>query len=246
MDILDEFDNEYPLRISFCKLISVEDFEEQSVSYTQKCLHDLYADMEWNPRICEKVLRKQKQLEKEEAGLVSYLKTKIFQALQGDLNYSNYMGIAEMKEKALQLRQDMQRANTYACAARTGKGRHPGQSQGEKHARERRPSCLHSSVSEPLKFTMPRVFGPFPEVMNQQVGRATTESPHLKDWWTGLTTVSQKRLHGNAPIPENAGSSGNKPAASVSNTPMSCKFQGDAEDDMDSEKPSHSSCYKES
>ncbi|XP_050762889.1 uncharacterized protein LOC127023043 [Gymnogyps californianus] len=246
MEILDEFDNEYPLNVSFCKLISLEDFEEQSLSYTQQCLHELYSNMEQNPRICERALRKQKQMEKEEAGLISYLKAKIFQGLQGELNYSNYMGIAEMKEKVLQLRQDMQRANNYARAAKTGKGRHPRQSRGKTHTLEGRFNRLHSKVPEPPKFTMARVFGPFPEVMNKQVDRATTSSPDLKYWWTGLTTVSQKRLLGNAPTPsQNAGSTGTKPAASVFNTPMSCKFQGGAEDDTDSEKPSPSSSAKE-
>lgn len=74
MEILDEFDDEYPLSMSFCKLISLEDFEEQSLSYTQQCLCELYSNMEQNPRICERALRKQKQMEKEEAGLISYLK----------------------------------------------------------------------------------------------------------------------------------------------------------------------------
>lgn len=73
MEILDEFDNEYPLSVSFCKLISLEEFEKQSLSYTQQCLHELYSNMEQNPMICERALRKQKQVEKEEAGLISYL-----------------------------------------------------------------------------------------------------------------------------------------------------------------------------
>lgn len=74
MEILDEFDNEHPLSTSFCKLISIEDFEEQALSYTQQCLCELYSAMEQDPRICERALRKQKQKEKEEAGLISYLK----------------------------------------------------------------------------------------------------------------------------------------------------------------------------
>lgn len=74
MEILDEFDNEHPLSTSFCKLISIEDFEEQALSYTQQCLHELYSAMEQDPRICERILRKQKQKEKEDAGLISYLK----------------------------------------------------------------------------------------------------------------------------------------------------------------------------
>lgn len=74
METLDEFDNEYPLSITFCRQISPEDFEEQSVSYTRQCLQELYAAMEQNPRVCERALRKQKQVEKEEAGLFSYIK----------------------------------------------------------------------------------------------------------------------------------------------------------------------------
>lgn len=71
---MDGFENEYPLSVSFCKLISLEDFKEQSLSCTQQYLHELYSNTEQNPRICKRALRKQKQMEKEEAGLISYLK----------------------------------------------------------------------------------------------------------------------------------------------------------------------------
>lgn len=74
METLDEFDNEYPLNMSFCKLISPEDFEVQSLSYTEQCLQELYTNMEQSPGICERVMRKRKQIEKEEAGLASFLK----------------------------------------------------------------------------------------------------------------------------------------------------------------------------
>lgn len=74
METLDEFDDEYPLSMSFCKLISLEDFEEQSLSYTEQCLQELVTNMEQSPGICERVMRKRKQVEKEEAGLVSFLK----------------------------------------------------------------------------------------------------------------------------------------------------------------------------
>jgi len=69
MEILDEFDNEYPLSISFCKRISLGDFEEQSLSYTRQCLHKLYP---WSrTQGSERALREQKQMEKYEAGLIS-------------------------------------------------------------------------------------------------------------------------------------------------------------------------------
>lgn len=77
MEALDEFDNEYPLIITFCERISPQDFEKQSLSYTQKSLQDLYTQMEQNPRICERILRKRKQMENEGAGLVQYLKVRL-------------------------------------------------------------------------------------------------------------------------------------------------------------------------
>ncbi|KAL8180590.1 UNVERIFIED_CONTAM: hypothetical protein K2H54_029217 [Gekko kuhli] len=114
MESLDEFDNEYPLIITFCERISPQDFEKQSLSYTQKSLQDLYTQMEQNPRICERILRKRKQMENEEAGVVQYLKAKFFAMLQGDMNYSNLMEEMEMGEKAEQLKREMQKASDYA------------------------------------------------------------------------------------------------------------------------------------
>ncbi|CAM2103266.1 unnamed protein product [Caretta caretta] len=114
METLDEFDNEYPLSMSFCKLISPEDFEVQSLSYTEQCLQELYTNMEQSPGICERVMRKRKQMEKEASGLASFLKAKFFWTLQGEMNYCNYVGIAEMQEKVVQLKRDMQKVNSYA------------------------------------------------------------------------------------------------------------------------------------
>lgn len=51
-----------------------EDFEEQSVTYSKLCLHELFSKMGQNRKICKRALRKQKQTEKEEAGMVSYIK----------------------------------------------------------------------------------------------------------------------------------------------------------------------------
>lgn len=52
-------------------------------------------------------------------------------------------------------------------AVKVGKGQQPRQSQGKKHTLDGRFSHLHST--EPPRFSMPRVLGHFPEVMNKQV-----------------------------------------------------------------------------
>ncbi|XP_021268587.1 uncharacterized protein LOC110406421 [Numida meleagris] len=246
MEILDEFDNECALSVSFCKQVSPEAFEEQSVFYTKQCLQELFSKMEQNPRICERALRKQKQMEKEEAGMVSYIKAKICWTLQGELNYSNYMDIAELEEKVSQLRQRIQKVNNYAQGAKNRKGRYSRPLCGKRYTLKGgfSPSC--SKAPEPPKLTMPRVFGPFSEITNKQMDRATTSSPDLKCWWCGLTAVTQKRLPGNAALPsQNAGSTGIKPAASALNTPGPCKLPGGTEDDVESENPGPGCSAKE-
>ncbi|KAH0625478.1 hypothetical protein JD844_015010 [Phrynosoma platyrhinos] len=114
MEILDEYDNECPLIVSFCERITPQDFEGQSMNYTQKALQDLYAQMEQNPSICERVVRKKKQEENENASLGQYLKAKFFTMLQGDVNYANALGEIEMQERVEQLKREMKKANKYA------------------------------------------------------------------------------------------------------------------------------------
>ncbi|XP_059569526.1 uncharacterized protein LOC132243550 [Alligator mississippiensis] len=197
METLDEFDDEYPLSMSFCKLISLEDFEEQSLSYTEQCLQELVTNMEQSPGICERVMRKRKQVEKEEAGLVSFLKAKFFGTLQGEMNCCNYVGIAEMQEKVAQLKRDIQKANSYARAAKSGKVRHPRHIAGKHQALEggfcRSHTSALQSASAP-KVTMPRVFGPFPQLMNKQMDRATASNTDLKYHWAGVSTMNQKSM----------------------------------------------------
>ncbi|XP_067406200.1 uncharacterized protein [Emydura macquarii macquarii] len=197
METLDEFDNEYPLSMSFCKLISPEDFEVQSLSYTEQCLQELYTNMEQSPGICERVMRKRKQIEKEEAGLASFLKAKFFWTLQGEMNDCNYVGIAELQEKVVQLKRDMQKVNNYARAAKAVKVRWPRQVTGKKQALEGGfcPSRARASgPTVPPKFAMPRVFGPFPELMSKQMDRATASNTDLKHHWAGMSTVNQKSM----------------------------------------------------
>uniref|UniRef100_A0A674JAW3 Uncharacterized protein n=1 Tax=Terrapene triunguis TaxID=2587831 RepID=A0A674JAW3_9SAUR len=258
METLDEFDNEYPLSMSFCKLISPEDFEVQSLSYTEQCLQELYINMERSPGICERVMRKRKQMDKEAAGLASFLKAKFFWTLQGEMNYCNYVGIAEMQEKVVQLKRDMQKVNNYARAAKAVKVRRPRQVTGKKQALEGGfcPSWARTSGSTaPPKFTMPRVFGPFPELMSKQVLLAlflnALSSNSMIDLHPmvlnpgGFHASLQAGNHLNKlspnPSPQKTGPSDMKSTPSVFDTPMLSRFQSGSEDDMDNEKPGPSS-----
>ncbi|XP_048371076.1 uncharacterized protein LOC125443161 [Sphaerodactylus townsendi] len=273
METLDEFDNEYPLIISFCERISPWDFEKQSLNYTQKSLQDLYTQMEQNPRICERILRKRKQVENEDAGLVQYLKAKFFTVLQGDMNYSNLMEEMEMGEKVEQLKREMQKASDYAYSAKSM----PWQ-QLERRTRKNTLlggfSPSQTSLADPHLATMPRIFGSFPK----QVERSSDSSMDLKQLWAGMSSVNQKSMVDLRPLILNPGgfrptylgsnsfcrlkyssfprtpvnsptsssqSAGPSNSGSVFNTPILAKFRDNKDDEKDNENLGPGSNYKE-
>lgn len=73
MEVLDEFDSEFPQTVTFCQLISEEDFETQAATYTERALRRLFRSLDRNPALAERVVRKGKQAECERRGLLSFL-----------------------------------------------------------------------------------------------------------------------------------------------------------------------------
>lgn len=73
MEVLDEFDTEFPQSVTFCQLISQEDFERQAATYTERALRSLFRSLNRNPALAERVVRKGKQAECERRGLLSFL-----------------------------------------------------------------------------------------------------------------------------------------------------------------------------
>jgi hypothetical protein len=73
MEVLDEFDSEFPQSVTFCQLISEEDFERQAATYTERALRRLFRTLDRNPALAERVVRKGKQTECEQRGLLSFL-----------------------------------------------------------------------------------------------------------------------------------------------------------------------------
>lgn len=73
MEVLDEFDSEFPQSVTFCQLISEGDFERQATTYTERALRRLFRTLDRNPALAERVVRKGKQTEIEQRGLLSCL-----------------------------------------------------------------------------------------------------------------------------------------------------------------------------
>ncbi|XP_016852077.1 uncharacterized protein LOC103280269 [Anolis carolinensis] len=263
MEILDEFDNEYPLIISFCERITPQDFEGQALNYTQKALQDLYAQMEQNPGICERVVRKRKQEEAENASLLDYLKAKFFALLQGDSNYVNALEEMEMEERVEQLKREMKKANSYARAAKRTTWRPP-------ERRTRRAFMLGGFSPRQNRL---RALPPMPDVAQalaafpKQTERSGTSNIDLKQLWAGMSSVNQKSMVDLRPFILNPsgfrpstlgggsvvgrmrcanpprfppGGLSSPPASSSSstgafNTPMRARFKGNKEDENDND-----------
>ncbi|XP_061458804.1 uncharacterized protein LOC133373287 [Rhineura floridana] len=261
METLDEFDSEYPLIITFCERISPQDFEGQSSSYTQKALQDLFVQMEQNPRICERVVRKRKQTENETASLAQYLKAKFFSVLQGDVNYDNSLEEMEMEEQVEQLKREMEKAHDYAHAAKSASWR-ALEMQTKKAVPSGEFSPSQTKLLDSSAPVMPKIFGSFPKQMEICMG----SNVDLKQLWAGMSSVNQKSMVDLRPFMLNPGgfrpsflasnsvswlkyssfprTPASNPASSsqscssttsVFSTPMLAKFRGSKDNEKDSE-----------
>ncbi|XP_056677322.1 uncharacterized protein LOC130458171 isoform X2 [Monodelphis domestica] len=213
MEVLEEFDWEYPLTFTFCELISEEAFERQAVSYTERSLRRLFRSMDRNPALGERVVRKWKQEERERSGLTSFLAGRFFKALQGDLNYYNSVGALELQQRLDILKRRMQKLNIYAQEARRKKRKrrshrldHSPSTGGSVLSRS--PGASTTSTRPPIPVTyMPRVFGPFPSLSDEQTETLAGPNSEMKVVqlnWTGLSS-SPKRMVDLTPLVLNPG-----------------------------------------
>ncbi|KAM9099815.1 uncharacterized protein ACOB8E_007505 isoform 1-T1 [Sarcophilus harrisii] len=203
MEVLDEFDWEHPLTFSFCELISEEAFERQAVSYTERSLRRLFRHMERNPALGERVVRKWKQEERERRGLISYLTGRFFQALQGDLNHYNTVGALELQQRLEHLKKRMQKLNNYAQDARQKRRKrgtyrldHSPSTGGSVLSRSPVVTTTSNQPVIPVTF-MPRVFGPFPPLSDEQtetLAGPTSEVKVMQLNWTGLSSAPKSLL----------------------------------------------------
>ncbi|XP_059975161.1 uncharacterized protein LOC132502907 isoform X2 [Mesoplodon densirostris] len=94
MEVLDEFDSEFPQSVTFCQLISEEDFERQVATYTERALRLLFRSLDRSPALAEKA--------------------KVSCAVQGELNCCNSMGALEMHQRLEQLKRRIHRVYLYS------------------------------------------------------------------------------------------------------------------------------------
>uniref|UniRef100_A0A4X1UVR1 Uncharacterized protein n=1 Tax=Sus scrofa TaxID=9823 RepID=A0A4X1UVR1_PIG len=188
MEVLDEFDSEFPQSVAFCQLISEEDFERQAVTYTERALRRLFRSIDRNPALAERVVRKGKQAECEQRGILSFLWAKFSSAIQGELNCCNSMGAREMHRRLEQLKRRIHRVHLYSQDAKKKRRKPKAKKPEPIILRDQSTSpCLPPTLlpppplpppattvtsmvaPSPPVYTMPRVFGPFPPLPSTSV-----------------------------------------------------------------------------
>lgn len=223
MEVLDEFDSEFPQSVTFCQLISEEDFERQAATYTERALRRLFRSIDRNPALAERVVRKSKQAECERRGILSFLWAKFFCAVQGELNCCNSMGAAEMRQRLEQLKRRIHRAHVYSQDARK-KRRKPRLKKPQPILlREQSTSpCLPPTLLPPPPqpppattmasvvapspvYTMPRVFGPFPPLPSKSMEKLEVSRSEVKLNWTGLSSNPKSCMVDLTPLVLNPG-----------------------------------------
>ncbi|XP_064434133.1 uncharacterized protein LOC123852389 isoform X2 [Mirounga angustirostris] len=224
MEVLDEFDSEFPQSVTFCQLISEEDFERQAATYTERALRRLFRSIDRNPALAERVVRKGKLAEYEGRGLLSFLWAKFFCAVQGELNCCNSMGALEMHQRLEQLKRSIHRVHLYSQDAKK-KRRKPKLKKPEPVLLQDHstspclppallpppplpsPATTMASVVAPSPpvYTMPRVFGPFPPLPSKSMENLEVARSEVKLNWPGLSSNPKRHMVDLTPLVLNPG-----------------------------------------
>nr|XP_002719776.3 uncharacterized protein LOC100347087 [Oryctolagus cuniculus] len=222
MEVLDEFDREFPQSVTFCQLISEEDFERQAATYTERALRRLFRSLDRNPALAERVVRKGKQTECERRGLLSFLWAKFSSAVQGELNQCNSMGALEMHQRLEQLKRSIHRVHLYSRDARKKKKKPKPKKPERILSRDRStspcqpphllppllpPATNMASVvaSSPPVYTMPRVFGPFPPLPSKSVEKLDISRSDVRLNWSSLSPNPKSHMVDLTPLVLNPG-----------------------------------------
>nr|XP_048308355.1 uncharacterized protein LOC125411926 isoform X2 [Myodes glareolus] len=220
MEVLDEYDNEFPQSVTFCQLISEDDFERQAATYTERALRRLFRCLDRNPALAERVVRKGKQTEMEQRGFLS--------GLWGELNHCNSMGALEMHQRLEQLKWRIHRVHVYSRGAKKRRRRRklkPKRADPVIFRDQSTSPCLPPAplppplpppplpvttmasvvAASPSVYTMPRVFGPFPPLSGKPMEKLDISRSEVKLNWNSLSSTSKSHMVDLTPLVLNPG-----------------------------------------
>ena len=111
--ILGPYDPASPSVTTFCKRISKQEHEKQVAETTQQAVADLIKYLEYNPTAYYNILRKRKREDKENEGVVSWMKVKMLSVIHGE-DYCEQLEPGEGRLKLASLKDEMIDVYDYA------------------------------------------------------------------------------------------------------------------------------------
>ena len=113
-EFLDEFDEATPVKSSFCKQLTSDEFEEEGCRCTEDALSELMDYLDSNPSAYGRVLQKRRKEEAENSGFLSFLKIRALSFWQGkDAGFESVTD-GECKKELAKMKETMGKAFEYS------------------------------------------------------------------------------------------------------------------------------------
>ena len=116
-EVLDEFDEATPVKSSYCKRLTAEEYEEEGCRCTEDALSDLMTYLDSNPSAYGKVLQKRRKEEAENSSFLSFIKIRALSYWQGKDAGFNVVTTGECKEELKKMKQTMGKAFEYSLGS---------------------------------------------------------------------------------------------------------------------------------
>jgi len=113
-EVLDEFDEATPVKSSYCKQLTTEEYEEEGCLCTEDALSELMSYLDSDPAVYAKVLQRRKKEDAESSSVFSFLKVQLLSYWHGrDAGFESVTD-AECKKELAKMKENMSKAFEYS------------------------------------------------------------------------------------------------------------------------------------
>ena len=113
-EVLDEFDDATPVKSSYCKQLTSEEYEEEGCRCTEDALSELMTYLDSSPTAYGRVLQKRRKEEAENSGFLSFLKIRALSYWHGKDAGFNAVTDGECKEELTRMKERMGKVFEYS------------------------------------------------------------------------------------------------------------------------------------
>ena len=113
-ELLDEFDEATPVKSSYCRQVTSQEYEEEGCRCTEDALSELMSYLDDNPSVYGRVLQKRRKEEAENSSFISFLKVRALSFWRGEDAGFRSVTDAECKDELAKMKTTMGKAFEYS------------------------------------------------------------------------------------------------------------------------------------